>query len=70
MSRRPYTFRECDLRRAIKAATSAGIEIAAVEIGVQGQIRIVVGRPKSQPSCMDELDRELSGTFEGRHGQA
>jgi hypothetical protein len=68
MSRRPYTFRECDVRRAIKAAASAGMEIAAVEIGVQGEIRIVVGKPGSQPSGMDELDRELAA-FEGRHGQ-
>jgi hypothetical protein len=68
VSRRPYTFRECDVRRAIKAAASAGMKIAAVEIGVQGQIRIVVGRPGSQPSAMDELDRELA-EFEGRHGQ-
>ena len=68
MSRRPYAFRECDVRRAIKAAVSAGMEIAAVEIGVGGEIRIVVGKQGSQPSGMDELDRELAA-FEGRHGQ-
>jgi hypothetical protein len=68
MSRRPYTFRECDVRRAIRAAVSAGIEIGAVEIGAGGEIRIVVGKPGGQPSGTDELDRELA-EFEGRHGQ-
>ena len=69
MSRRPYTFRECDVRRAIKAAASAGMEIAAVEIGAQGQIRIVIGNPGIQPLGQDELDRELA-KFEERHGRA
>jgi hypothetical protein len=68
MSRRPSTFRESDVRRAIKAAASAGMEIGAVEIGATGEIRIVAGKPGSQPSGMDELDRELAA-FEGRHGQ-
>jgi hypothetical protein len=68
MSRRPNTFRECDVRRAIKAAASAGMEIAAVEIGAGGEIRIVAGKPGGQPLGMDELDRELAA-FEGRHGQ-
>jgi hypothetical protein len=68
MSRRPNTFRECDVRRAIKAATSAGIEIAVVEIGARGEIRIVVGKPGAQPSGTDELDRELAA-FGERHGQ-
>jgi hypothetical protein len=68
MSRRPYAFRECDVRRAIKATSSAGMVIAAVEIGARGEIRIVVDRQRGQPSCIDELDRELAA-FEGRHGQ-
>jgi hypothetical protein len=68
MSRRPYTFRECDVRRAIRATASAGMEIAAVEIGVQGEIRIVIGSPGTRLLGQDELDRELA-EFEGRHGQ-
>ena len=68
MSRRPYIFRECDVRRAIKAAASAGMEIAAVEIGVGGEIRIVAGKPGSQPLGIDELDGELAA-FGGRYGQ-
>ena len=61
MSRRPYAFQACDVRRAIKAAASAGMEIAAVEIGATGEIRIVVGKPGSQSSGMDELDRQTNG---------
>jgi hypothetical protein len=68
MSRRPCNFRESDVRRAIKAAASTGMAIAAVEIGAQGEIRIVAGKSGSQPSGLDELDRELAA-FEGRHGQ-
>jgi hypothetical protein len=60
MSRRPYTFRECDVRRAIKAAVSAGIEIGAVEIGVGGEIRIVVGKLGFQPTA-NPWDEVLDG---------
>ena len=32
MSRRPCTFRETDVKRAVRAVRAAGIEIAGVEI--------------------------------------
>jgi hypothetical protein len=61
-------FRQRDVKAAVKAVTAAGKDVAAVEIGVEGQIRIVIGSPGSQASD-DELDRELA-EFEGRHGHA
>jgi hypothetical protein len=37
------TFRERDVRAAIKAVTAAGKDIAALEIAEKGEIRIVIG---------------------------
>ncbi len=45
MPRSPCTFRETDVRRAIKAARSSGIEIARVEIDKYGKIVVVTGKP-------------------------
>lgn len=55
-------FRQRDLIRAIKAAKTAGMDIARVEI-VDGKIVIIPG----QPEAMSDLDRELA-EFEQRHG--
>jgi hypothetical protein len=69
IGRRACTFRQRDVKAAIEAVTAAGKDIAAVEIGAQGQIRIVIGNPGIQPLGQDELDRELA-KFEERHGRA
>jgi hypothetical protein len=59
MARARCTFRERDVRTAIKAAVAAGIEVAAVEIGAQGEIRIVVGKPVAQELSANEWDEVL-----------
>ncbi len=46
MSRRPCTFRETDVKRAVKAVRAAGVEIARVEIQKDGRIIVVSGKPK------------------------
>jgi hypothetical protein len=43
---RPCTFRQSDIRRAIKATRSSGIEIGRIEIGQDGRIVVVPGDPK------------------------
>lgn len=43
--RRPCSFRETDVRRAIKAARSSGIEIGRVEIERDGRIIVIPGKP-------------------------
>jgi hypothetical protein len=45
MSHGPYRFRESEMRRAIKAARSAGIRIGRVELNKDGTIVVVPGEP-------------------------
>jgi hypothetical protein len=45
MPRAPCSFRESEIRRAIKAAGSAGIEIARIEIHKNGGFSIIPGKP-------------------------
>jgi hypothetical protein len=45
MSRRPCAFCETDVKRAVRAVRAAGVEIARVEIGKDGLIVVVPGRP-------------------------
>lgn len=43
MVRRPSTFRQYDVERAVKAARSAGLTVGAVEVTPDGTIRVMVG---------------------------
>jgi hypothetical protein len=60
MTRR--TFRERDVKSAIKAVTAAGKYIAAVEIGGDGQIRIIIGEPNVQSPPLNPWDETLGTT--------
>ena len=64
MSRGPWTFRPREVARLVKAATAAGLKVAAVRVDKAGQIEVVTGDPPGQ----DSLDRELAD-FEARHGE-
>ena len=44
MPRRPCTFKETDLKRAVKGVRAAGVEVARVEIGKNGHIIVVPGK--------------------------
>jgi hypothetical protein len=46
MSRGPATFRQRDVAAAIRAAKAAGCQVARVEIGKDGKIIIVTGKPE------------------------
>jgi hypothetical protein len=59
MTRR--TFRELDLKAAIKAVTAAGKDIAAVEIGPDGQIRITIGEPTVHSPPLNPWNEVLDG---------
>jgi hypothetical protein len=51
MSRRPCTFRETDVKRAVKAVRAAGVEVARVEIGKDGGIIVFPGKPLDAQSA-------------------
>lgn len=63
MPRAPSTFKKNDVKRAIVAATAAGMQIGSVTIDKSG--RIVIQPAIAAP--LDDLDRELA-EFEAKHG--
>jgi hypothetical protein len=48
MSRRPSTFRQRDLTRAVKAVIASGLRVAGVKVNAQGEIEIVTGDERAQ----------------------
>jgi hypothetical protein len=55
MSRRPSSFRQRDLTRAVKAVIAAGLHVAGVKVSAQGDIEVVTGEGKTQgPSTEGE----------------
>jgi len=55
MSRRPSSFRQRDLTRAVKAVIAAGLHVAGVKVSAQGDIEVVTGEEKTQdPSTEGE----------------
>lgn len=64
MPRAPSTFRKNDVKRAIVAATAAGMQIGSVMIDKSGRIVI---QPAGTASGLDDLDKQLA-EFEARHG--
>lgn len=41
MPRRPATFRQADIVRAVKAARAAGLDVAGVSVTADGTIQVV-----------------------------
>jgi hypothetical protein len=66
MARRPCTFKQQDLTRALRAMLAAGIKIQRVEIEA-GKFTIISASESPQTS-EDELDKELA-ELEARYGQ-
>lgn len=63
MARRPLTFRQQDLVRALKGAKAVGIEVARIEIDKSGKIVIVTGNTMGEhDNTCNEWDE-----FDGAH---
>ncbi|WP_079541778.1 hypothetical protein [Bradyrhizobium lablabi] len=69
MARRPCTFKQQDVTRALRGAIAAGIEIQRVEIDKAGKI-IIVTIGDSPQTSEHELDLELVTFKAARHGQS
>jgi hypothetical protein len=49
MPRGSQIFRQSDVTRAIKATKAAGEDVTRVEIGPDGRIVVIVGKPGAPP---------------------
>jgi hypothetical protein len=62
MSRTPLLFKESDVTRAVKAVRKAGLDIAQVKIGPDGQIVVTVksdgGETDTANPWLAEIDKE------------
>jgi len=58
MSRAPSTFRQQDVTRALRAAVAAGIEVQRYEIGKDGKIVVVTGKPVATGEQADKGTNE------------
>jgi hypothetical protein len=54
MTRRPSSFRQRDLTKAVKAVISAGLRVAGVKVNAQGDIEVVTADERAQDSPAEE----------------
>ncbi|MFZ2080147.1 MAG: hypothetical protein WAV38_26570 [Xanthobacteraceae bacterium] len=45
MSRRPASVTQAAVKRTVKAVLDAGVEVARVEVGKDGKIVVIAGKP-------------------------
>ena len=62
MSRRPLTFRQNDVARAIKGAVAGGLTVQRVEVDKAGKIIVVVGGASKDVVAAEgnEWDKKLA----------
>lgn len=56
--RRPVSFRQIDVKRAVQGAQAAGLAIGAVEITSDGTIRILTGKPEATLTPLERARAE------------
>jgi hypothetical protein len=56
MSRRPSTFKQSDVTRALKGVRAAGIEVFRVEIDVNGKLVVITSAPSPDAGKDTDLD--------------
>ncbi len=50
MARRPSTFKQGDVTRAVKGVVAAGVDVMRVEVDTDGRIKVIAGKPEIGPS--------------------
>jgi hypothetical protein len=63
MSRGPYTFKQTDVVRALKAADAAGREVAGFKIDRAGDIVVIFGKPPAATASGNEWDDLISASI-------
>ena len=54
MAKRPTSFRQADVTRAIKGAVAAGLTPSRAEIDAQGKIVLDLGKPAESRSALED----------------
>jgi hypothetical protein len=67
MSRRNSKITQAFVKRTLRGAAQAGIDINKVRVEIAGDGKIILV-PSSTPSAYDDLDQELAA-FEARRGE-
>jgi hypothetical protein len=60
MPRRPATFRQADVTRAVRAAKAAGIEVARVEIDPESGRIVIIAAAADTANANNALDQWLA----------
>ena len=51
--RRPSTFQQRDLTKAVKAVVAAGLRVVGVKVAADGKIEVVTGEGEAKPAGSD-----------------
>jgi hypothetical protein len=69
MPRGPSTFKERDVKAALRAVQASGLKVERVEVDKDGTIVVVTGSFAGESHALQtDLDQELT-EFEARHGE-
>jgi hypothetical protein len=60
MGHGPSTFRKRDVRTAVEAVRESGVEVARVEIGRDGKIVVIAGKPVGSEPTANDWDEVLT----------
>jgi len=53
-------IKQVDITRAVRAVRAAGVDVARVEVDVDGKIIVVAGKPADAATAVSPLDRWMA----------